>query len=90
MELQTLGDRMLKKLSYSHVVRFIQQMNKKHKDEAKNKPLQNVLFQMLQVYFLLHSKLNDFFLIYNCIWIYSCILTAGGGVNCKEVSCYAL
>uniref|UniRef100_A0A7C9E610 Protein SDA1 n=1 Tax=Opuntia streptacantha TaxID=393608 RepID=A0A7C9E610_OPUST len=48
MELQTLGDRMLKKLAYSHVVRFIQQMNKKHKDEAKNKPLQNVLFQMLQ------------------------------------------
>ncbi|KAK9676244.1 hypothetical protein RND81_11G063900 [Saponaria officinalis] len=48
MELQTLGDKTLKKLAYSHVVRFIQRMNKKHKDDAKNKPLQNVLFQMLQ------------------------------------------
>lgn len=48
MELQTLGDRTLRKLAYSHIVRFIQRMNKKHKDEAKNKPLQNVLFQMLQ------------------------------------------
>ncbi|KAL9246254.1 hypothetical protein vseg_019812 [Gypsophila vaccaria] len=48
MELQTLGDKPLKKLAYSHVVRFIQRMNKKHKDDAKNKPLQNVLFQMLQ------------------------------------------
>ncbi|KAH9626837.1 hypothetical protein KSS87_002482 [Heliosperma pusillum] len=48
MELQTLGDRTLKKLAYSHVVRFIQRMNKKHKDDSKNKPLQNVLFQMLQ------------------------------------------
>lgn len=48
MELQTLGDRTLRKLAYSHVVRYIQRMNKKHKDEAQNKPLQNVLFQMLQ------------------------------------------
>ncbi|XP_010681730.2 uncharacterized protein LOC104896658 [Beta vulgaris subsp. vulgaris] len=48
MELQTYGDRNLKKLAYSHVIRFIQRINKKHKDEAKNKPLQNVLFQMLQ------------------------------------------
>ncbi|XP_074309506.1 uncharacterized protein LOC141643990 [Silene latifolia] len=48
MELQTLGDRTLKKLAYSHVIRFIQRMNKKHKDDSKNKPLQNILFQMLQ------------------------------------------
>ncbi|KAK9756710.1 hypothetical protein RND81_01G116100 [Saponaria officinalis] len=39
MELQTLGDKTLKKLAYSHVIRFIQRMNKKHKDDAKNKPL---------------------------------------------------
>lgn len=56
MELQTYGDRNLKKLAYSHVIRFIQRINKKHKDEAKNKPLQNVLFQMLQV--CTHSNLS--------------------------------
>lgn len=48
MELQTHGDRNLRKLAYSHVIRFIQRMNKKHKDEAKNKPLQNVLYKMLK------------------------------------------
>uniref|UniRef100_A0A803KUU7 Protein SDA1 n=1 Tax=Chenopodium quinoa TaxID=63459 RepID=A0A803KUU7_CHEQI len=48
MELQTFDDRNLRKLAYSHVIRFIQRMNKKHKDESKNKPLQNVLFKMLK------------------------------------------
>ncbi|KAI3878836.1 hypothetical protein MKW92_008135 [Papaver armeniacum] len=38
MELQTLGDRTLRKY-----------MNKKHKNEAQNRPLQNILFTMLQV-----------------------------------------
>ncbi|KAL9232761.1 hypothetical protein vseg_007831 [Gypsophila vaccaria] len=47
MELLTLGDKPLKKLAYSHIVRFIQRMNKKHRDDAKNKPLQHVLCQML-------------------------------------------
>ncbi|KAL2904781.1 Protein SDA1-like protein [Bienertia sinuspersici] len=46
MELQTRGDRTLKKLAYSHVIRCIQRMNKKHKDEAKNKALKNILFKM--------------------------------------------
>ncbi|KAE8023583.1 hypothetical protein FH972_009260 [Carpinus fangiana] len=48
MELQTLGDRVLKKLAFSHVVHSIKQMNQKHKNEAKNRALQNILFPMLQ------------------------------------------
>ncbi|KNA23538.1 hypothetical protein SOVF_024060 [Spinacia oleracea] len=48
MELQTFDDRNLRKLAYSHVIRYIQRMNKQHKDESKNKPLQNVLFKMLK------------------------------------------
>lgn len=49
LELQTLGDRALKKLAFSHVVHSIKRMNQKHKNEAKNRPLQNILFSMLQV-----------------------------------------
>lgn len=48
LELQTLGDRALKKLAFSHVVHSIKRMNQKHKNEAKNRPLQNILFSMLQ------------------------------------------
>ncbi|XP_037492595.1 protein SDA1 homolog [Jatropha curcas] len=48
MELQTLGDRNLRKLAFSHVVHSIRRMNKKHKNEAKNRVLQNILFAMLQ------------------------------------------
>ncbi|KAA8533240.1 hypothetical protein F0562_033227 [Nyssa sinensis] len=48
MELQTLGDRALRKLAFSHVVHSIRRMNQKHKNEAKNRALQNILFSMLQ------------------------------------------
>ncbi|KAK8567641.1 hypothetical protein V6N13_105598 [Hibiscus sabdariffa] len=48
MELQTLDDRNLRKLAFSHVVHSIRRMNKNHKNEAKNRALQNVLFALLQ------------------------------------------
>lgn len=48
MELQTLGDKKLRELTFSHVVKSIKRMNQKHKDEAKNRALQNILFVMLQ------------------------------------------
>ncbi|XVF02608.1 hypothetical protein REPUB_Repub04eG0189600 [Reevesia pubescens] len=48
MELQTLGDRNLRKLAFSHVVHSIRRMNKNHKNEAKNRALQNILFALLQ------------------------------------------
>ncbi|KAI4310374.1 hypothetical protein MLD38_035356 [Melastoma candidum] len=48
MELQTLGDRALRELAFSHIVHNIKRINKKHKSEAVNRPLQNVLFTMLQ------------------------------------------
>ncbi|XP_057949408.1 uncharacterized protein LOC131144652 [Malania oleifera] len=48
MELQTLGDRVLRKLAFSHVVHSVRRMNQKHKNEAKNRALQNILFAMLQ------------------------------------------
>lgn len=48
MELQTLGDKVLRKLAFGHVVHSIKRMNQKHKNEAKNRALQNILFSMLQ------------------------------------------
>ncbi|KAI6694954.1 hypothetical protein NL676_022664 [Syzygium grande] len=48
MELQTLGDRALRKLAFLHVVHGIRKMNQKHKNEATNRSLQNVLFSLLQ------------------------------------------
>lgn len=48
MELQTLGDRVLRKLAFSHVIHSIKRMNQKHKNDAKNRALQNILFAMLQ------------------------------------------
>lgn len=48
MELQTLGDRNLQKLAFSHVIHTIRRMNQKHKNEARNRSLQNILFPMLQ------------------------------------------
>ncbi|PPR88625.1 hypothetical protein GOBAR_AA32055 [Gossypium barbadense] len=48
MELQTLDDRNLRKLAFSHVVHSIRRMNKNHKNEAKNRSLQNILFGLLQ------------------------------------------
>lgn len=55
MELQTLGDKVLKKLAFTHVVHSIRRMNKKHKNEPKNRALQNILFGMLQVSFSIFS-----------------------------------
>lgn len=49
MELQTLGDRVLRKLAFSHVIHSIRRMNQKHKNESKNRALQKILFAMLQV-----------------------------------------
>ncbi|GAU46159.1 hypothetical protein TSUD_301190 [Trifolium subterraneum] len=48
MELQTLGDKALRELAFKHIVKSIKRMNLKHKDEAKNRALQNILFVMLQ------------------------------------------
>ncbi|TXG56352.1 hypothetical protein EZV62_017665 [Acer yangbiense] len=47
-KLQALGDRNLKKLAFSHVVQSIKRMNEKHKDERKNRALQNIMFSILQ------------------------------------------
>ncbi|KAK6922314.1 hypothetical protein RJ641_012821, partial [Dillenia turbinata] len=41
MELQILGDRTLRKLSFSHVVNSIRRMNQRHKNGAKNHGLQS-------------------------------------------------
>ncbi|KAK4373805.1 hypothetical protein RND71_004482 [Anisodus tanguticus] len=48
MELQTLGDRVLRKLAFSHIVHSIRRMNQKHKNDMKNRALQNILFALLQ------------------------------------------
>lgn len=48
MELQVIGDRAVKKLAFSHIVHSIRRMNQKHKDEAKNRKLQNILFTLVQ------------------------------------------
>ncbi|KAI4363597.1 hypothetical protein MLD38_019798 [Melastoma candidum] len=48
MELQTLGDKALRELAFSHIVHNIKRMNKKQKSEALNRRLQSVLFTMLQ------------------------------------------
>nr|XP_027099622.1 protein SDA1 homolog isoform X1 [Coffea arabica] len=48
MELQTLGDRTLRTLAFSHIIHNIRHMNQKHKNDPKNRGLQNILFSMLQ------------------------------------------
>ncbi|XP_047330809.1 protein SDA1 homolog [Impatiens glandulifera] len=48
MELQTLGDTVLRKLASTHIVRRIKKMNQKHKNDVKNRALQNIIFNMLQ------------------------------------------
>lgn len=53
MELQTLGDRVLRKLAFSHIIHSIRRMNQKHKNDTKNRALQNILFSLLQVWFYL-------------------------------------
>ena len=65
MELQTLGDRTLRNLAFTHVIHSIRRMNKKHKNEAKNRALQNILFSLLQVCNLLLAS----FIIYLCAFV---------------------
>ncbi|EMS61867.1 hypothetical protein TRIUR3_27472 [Triticum urartu] len=48
MELQVIGDRAVKKLAFSHIVHSIRRMNQKHKNEAKNRKLQGILFKLVQ------------------------------------------
>ncbi|XP_039133362.1 protein SDA1 homolog isoform X1 [Dioscorea cayenensis subsp. rotundata] len=48
MALQILGDRTMRKMAFAHVVHSIRRMNQKHKNEANNRKLQNILFLMLQ------------------------------------------
>ncbi|WOK95255.1 hypothetical protein Cni_G03962 [Canna indica] len=48
MELQIIGDRNLRKLAFSHIIHYIRRMNQKHKNEAKNRKLQNIIFLLLQ------------------------------------------
>lgn len=48
MELQTLGDRALRKLASLHIVQDVRRINLKHRNESKNRQLQNVLFKLLQ------------------------------------------
>uniref|UniRef100_A0A0D6QXD4 Protein SDA1 n=1 Tax=Araucaria cunninghamii TaxID=56994 RepID=A0A0D6QXD4_ARACU len=46
--LQTLEDKELKKLAFSHIVQYIRRMNRKHKNDVKNRALQSILFALLQ------------------------------------------
>ncbi|GLJ17992.1 hypothetical protein SUGI_0317040 [Cryptomeria japonica] len=46
--LQTLEDRELKKLAFSHIFQYIRRMNLKHKNDVKNRALQSILFKLLQ------------------------------------------
>ncbi|XP_051122772.1 uncharacterized protein LOC127245780 [Andrographis paniculata] len=48
MDFQTMGDRELKKLAFSHVIHSIRRMNQKHKNDPQNKGLQNIMFGLLQ------------------------------------------
>ncbi|XP_006653797.3 protein SDA1 homolog [Oryza brachyantha] len=48
LELQVIGDRAVKKLAFSHIVHSIRRMNQTHKNEARNRKLQNILFTFLQ------------------------------------------
>ncbi|KAL6555181.1 hypothetical protein OROGR_006439 [Orobanche gracilis] len=48
MELQTLGDRVIQQMAFSHVIQSITHMNQDHKNNQKNEAVQNILFEMLQ------------------------------------------
>lgn len=48
MELQVIGDRAVKKLAFSHIVHSIRRMNQKHKNDSRNRKLQNIVFKFLQ------------------------------------------
>ena len=45
----TYGDRTLRKLAALHIVQDVRRMNMKHRNESKNRALQNIMFQLLQV-----------------------------------------
>lgn len=57
MELQTLGDKVVRKLAFSHVIHSIRRMNQKHKNDSKNRELQSILFAMLQVLIVFSCEL---------------------------------
>ncbi|KZV14604.1 hypothetical protein F511_42274 [Dorcoceras hygrometricum] len=60
MELQTMGDRALKKLAFSHVIQSIRRINHKHKNDPKNRALQNILYGMMQsIRRINHKHKND-------------------------------
>ncbi|KAF8750434.1 hypothetical protein HU200_012375 [Digitaria exilis] len=48
MELQVIGDRAVKKLAFSHIIHSIRRMNQKHKNDTRNRKLQNIIFKFLQ------------------------------------------
>ncbi|XP_071691008.1 uncharacterized protein [Rutidosis leptorrhynchoides] len=48
MELQVLNDKGLKRLAFSHVIRSIGRMNRKHYNQKENTRLQTLLFSLLQ------------------------------------------
>lgn len=69
MELQTVGDRVLKTLAFTHVIHSIRRMNQKHKNDPKNRALQNILFRMLQV-FGFSTKAVSCFLFYCVLFLF--------------------
>ncbi|KAH9569046.1 hypothetical protein CY35_03G112000 [Sphagnum magellanicum] len=48
MALQCRGDRVLRRLCFLHIVQDIRRMNLKNKNEPSNKPLQTILYNLLQ------------------------------------------
>ncbi len=49
MALQCRGDRVLRRLCFLHIIQDIRRMNLKNKNEPSNKPLQTILYNLLQV-----------------------------------------
>jgi hypothetical protein len=49
MALQCRGDRVLRRLCFLHIVQDIRRMNLKNRNEPSNKPLQTILYNLLQV-----------------------------------------
>ncbi|KAK6160301.1 hypothetical protein DH2020_003682 [Rehmannia glutinosa] len=56
MELQIVGDRTLKNLAFSHVIHSIRRMNQKHKNDPKNRAIQNILFECCRYIDLLEEE----------------------------------
>ncbi|XP_024541552.1 protein SDA1 homolog [Selaginella moellendorffii] len=48
IKLQSSGDKNLKKFVSSHLLQNISRMNRKHRNEAKNRSLQNIIFPVIQ------------------------------------------